>query len=156
MNENIQFLRAQVTRFVNLFNKLESIPFDAGNGDLLYPSEMHTIEALGSNKGNTVTELCASFGVTKGAVSQTISKLESKGYVKKTRSKEYPREVDLSLTQKGEAVFEKHSGFHELMDKELEEFLKTYPAEKLKEFQQILSLMSTYAQRFINLNNKSL
>lgn len=150
----IQNVRIQVTRFVNLFNKLEGIPFDVGNGDLLYPSEMHTIEALGSNKGKTVTLLCEAFGITKGAVSQTISKLVSKGYVKKSRNADYPKEVDLSLTPNGEAVFEKHRRFHELMDKELGDFLSAYPPEKINELQQIFTLMSSYVEKFIDMKNK--
>jgi DNA-binding MarR family transcriptional regulator len=154
--KTIQNIREQVTRFVNLFNKIESIPFDVGNGDLLYPSEMHTIEALGNNKGKTVTELCALFGVTKGAVSQTIAKLDIKGYVKKSRNADYPKEIDISLTPSGKAVFEKHKRFHESMDKELEEFLSAYPSEKISELQQIFVLMSAYVEKFIDMKNKRL
>ncbi len=152
----IKDMRVQVTRFVNLFNKVESMPFEVGNGNLLFPSEMHTIEALGCSKGKTVTELCVLFGITKGAVSQTISKLVSKGYVKKTRNADYPKEVDISLTLSGEAVFEKHRKFHESMDQELEIFLSAYPSEKIDELRQIFVLMSAYAEKFINMKNKNL
>lgn len=155
-NLTIQKIRMQVTRFVNLYNKLDSIPFIVGNGELLYPSEMHTIEALGGNRGRTVTQLCMLFGITKGAVSQTISKLVFKGYVKKSRSTDFPKEVDLTLTPSGEAVFEKHREFHELMDKDLEEFLSAYPPEKINEIQQIIALMSVYVEKFINMKDKSL
>lgn len=153
-NITVQQLRTQVERFVNLYNKLESIPLDVGNGDMLYASEMHTIEALGIGTGKTVTELCAAFGVTKGAVSQIISKLNSKGYVEKNRSKEYSREVELSLTPKGRTVFDKHCKFHEAMDKELEEFISLYPAEKTNEFLNIIATMSAHISKYMNLKNK--
>jgi DNA-binding MarR family transcriptional regulator len=153
-NTAMQALRTQVARFVNLYNKLESIPFDVGNGDMLYASEMHTIEALGGGAGKTVTELCAAFGVTKGAVSQIVSKLSSKGYVEKNRSKSNRKEVELILTAKGRTVFEKHSSFHDAMDTELEEFLRAYPAEKTDEFRQIISVISAHIEKYINLKNK--
>ncbi len=152
----IRQIRAQIDRFVNLYNKLENIPFDVGEGDLLYPSEMHALEALGSGTGKTVTELCEAFGVTKGAVSQTIGKLASKGYVKKERIKGYPREVILSLTLKGKDVFEKHERFHAKMDKELVDSISSYPAEAINNFQQIITRAENHIKKYIMLKNKKL
>lgn len=148
--------RIQITKFVNLFNKLERIPFDVGNGDLLFPSEMNTLEAIGKNIGNTVTELCKVFGVTKGAVSQVINKLSSKGYIKKERNESYYKEVELSLTSKGKAVFDRHEVFHQVMDIELEEYLGHLSFESMGEFQKIISLVSKHVEKYIDLKAKKI
>lgn len=148
--------RIQIARFVNLYNKLEKMPFDVGNGDLLFPSEMNTLEAIGKNAGNTVTELCRAFGVTKGAVSQVINKLHSKGYIKKERNEAYYKEVYLSLTPKGKAVYDRHEIFHQAMDKELEDNLSRILFEDISEFQKIISLLTKHVEKYIDLKAKKL
>jgi DNA-binding MarR family transcriptional regulator len=87
-------------RLANRFSELEKTPVSFGTGEVLYPSEIHMIEAIGKNRGRTVTELCGRFGITKGAVSQTIGKLAAKGYIKKVRNADFGKEVLLSLTKK--------------------------------------------------------
>ncbi len=155
-NNTILETRIQITKFVNLYNKLEKMPFDVGNGELLFPSEMNTLEAIGKSVGNTVTDLCKAFGVTKGAVSQIINKLLSKGYIKKERNETYYKEIYLSLTAKGKKVFDKHEIFHRAMDKELEENLSQLLLEDISEFQKMISLMSEHVEKYIGLKAKKL
>ncbi len=46
------------------------------------------IEVIGSYEGITTTKLAAALGITKGAVSQTVSKLEKKAMINKQPSTE--------------------------------------------------------------------
>lgn len=149
-------IRAIINQFVNRYNKLEKMPFDVGGGEVLYPSEMNLIEAIGKRSGNTVTQLCIAFGVTKGAISQTITKLESRGYVKKDRSKEYSKEIMLSLTEKGRAIFEKHECFHQKMDQSMEQLLLTLSPEKLANFCEILEIAGDHLETYLNLTTKKI
>lgn len=155
MNELYQ-IRAIINKFVNRYNKLEKMPFDVGDGELLYPSEMNLIEAIGKGSGNTVTQLCIAFGVTKGAISQNITKLKSRGYVNKDRSEEYSKEIILSLTEKGQAVFEKHASFHKKMDQSMEQLLLTLSPEKLANFCEILEIAGDHLETYLNLTTKKI
>ncbi|HEX7468801.1 MAG TPA: hypothetical protein VF324_09490, partial [Methanobacterium sp.] len=57
-------------RITKKFHELEKVSIDIGDGEKLYPSELHVIEAVGNGYGNKVTVLSEKFGITKGAVSQ--------------------------------------------------------------------------------------
>jgi DNA-binding MarR family transcriptional regulator len=138
-----------VTRIKNKLNKLEKKSIDFGTGEKLYASELHTIEAIGEEYGNTVTELCNLFGITKGAVSQIISKLEKKQLISKKRNTDYAKEINISLTEKGWIIFKSHKKLHNAMDVEFLSFMKTIPEDELKTFLSILKNMEKYIGEFM-------
>jgi DNA-binding MarR family transcriptional regulator len=158
MNDNeykiVLEFRNEISKLVNQYNKLENMPFDTGLGDCLFPSELNMIEAIHTNKGRTVTELCIYFGITKGAVSQTITKLINKGYVSKTRSLSNKKELIIELTQKGIQAFDSHDQFHRRMDEEIARYIKSIPADKMQDFKQMLSLISQHIEKYSNLQDK--
>ena len=51
----------------------------------LYPSEIHLILFLYREQDTNVTRIAERLGVTKGAISQTLSRLESKGVLHKVK-----------------------------------------------------------------------
>jgi DNA-binding MarR family transcriptional regulator len=138
-----------ITKIKNKLNRLEKKSLDFGNGGKLYASELHTIEAIGEKYGNTVTELCNLFGTTKGAVSQIISKLEKKELISKERNRDYGKEIDISLTEKGWVIFESHKELHNKMDVAFLNFMKTIPEDQLSTFLSILKEMEKYVDEFI-------
>ncbi|MGE5397991.1 MAG: MarR family winged helix-turn-helix transcriptional regulator [Chitinophagales bacterium] len=140
---------------MNKYNKLEKMPFDV-SGERLYPSEMNMIEAIGNQTGDTVTELCIAFGVTKGAISQIVTKLASKGYVLKTKSVTYTKEIELSLTEKGQEVYLKHERFHKEMDQSMAQLIHDISPEKLTAFREILELAGKHLDKYINLSQKKI
>jgi len=137
------------TRVNNKLNKLEKKAVDLGTGEKLFASELHTIDAIGKKQRNTVTSLCNQFGVTKGAVSQIIGKLERKGCVLKERNREDGKEVDISLTKKGWEIFKFHEELHKEMDEELFKFMKTIPEDRLRDFLELLTHVEKYVDRFL-------
>ena len=52
------------------------------------------------------TEIAKQLGLTKGAVSQTISRLEKKGIIRKTKDPYNKNELTLSLTDFGKKAYE--------------------------------------------------
>jgi DNA-binding MarR family transcriptional regulator len=67
----------------------------------LYPSEVHLLLAIaGDNRANS-TRIAQEFGLTKGAVSQTLTRLRNKGVIRKDRNPENRSELLLSLTPFG-------------------------------------------------------
>lgn len=96
---------------------MHSSPLDYGTGVPLYRTEIHTIRAIGENPGINVTRLAEYMGVTKGAISQTVTKLARKRLVRKTRAEDNVKEILLELTDLGWTGFHSHEQFHmELFD----------------------------------------
>lgn len=152
-----KFVREMMVDFLRLKNKLNKIekqPLDFGTGDLLYPTEINTIDEIGKKRGETVTELCKLFGVTKGAISQTVGKLSRKGYVKKIRNKNFGKEIILSLTAKGYKAYEAHIKMHNAVDDDFVRELEGVNSEKLEQFIDILKRIEAHADKYINLISK--
>lgn len=87
-------------------------PYDFGTGIPLYRAEIHTVQAIGENPGINVTTLAERMGVTKGAMSQTLSKLARKGLVEKKAAADNERETLLELTDLGLTAHRAHERFH--------------------------------------------
>lgn len=99
-------------RVMNKYSKSEQKPRKYGIKELLYRSEVHTIEAIGKNNKINVTQLAQYLGITKGAVSQMIDKLIKKDLVNKKMISDTENEVSLELTEKGTIVYNGHEEYH--------------------------------------------
>jgi DNA-binding MarR family transcriptional regulator len=82
-------------QMVNKYNALEKAPVKLKKGHTLYHSERHMIDNIGANPEMNITEFAESLGVTKGAISQVVSKLEKKGMVKRRRKSDTREGVEL-------------------------------------------------------------
>jgi DNA-binding MarR family transcriptional regulator len=139
----------QLTRISHKFNELEKIPVDFGTGELLYPSEIHIIEVIGEKADITITEISAKFGITKGAVSQVINKLNQKGYIQKVRREENAKEMNLLLTGKGYQAFGAHQKLHQSMDEEIVKLMGSFPEESLGYFHNIFIQIEKHIDKYI-------
>lgn len=138
LDEKVDFLIESGIRILNKAYALEKKPVDIGHGTLLYPSEFHVIEAVGKNPTKNLTFIASRLGVTKGAISQIVKKLEKKGLVNRARIPGNKKDVMLELTDFGKEAFEWHRALHESMengirkelermsDAEIEAFLRVY------------------------------
>ena len=136
-------------RITKKFNELEKLSIDMGNGEKLYPSELHVIDAIGNNYGNNVTELSKKFKITKGAVSQVVNKLFKKEYLKKERKKGYAKEVVLSLTEKGWNAFKIQEDMYKKMEEEFFKYLGTLESEKIDSFNEIMGKIEEAIDTFL-------
>jgi DNA-binding MarR family transcriptional regulator len=99
-------------RVVMIMESMHSPSLSFGTGVLMYRREIHTIQAIGRNPGINITTLAEYMGVTKGAVSQIIKKLNKKGLVRKNYADGNAKEVILELTDLGQIGFQNHEKFH--------------------------------------------
>ena len=125
-------------RVINKFNRFEKVPMDFGVDEKLYPSEIHTIEAIGNYQGANVTELSEMLGITKGAVSQMILKLSGKQFVKKVKNPNNDKEIFLELTEKGRQAFNGHEKFHREMYMDFLQYLGNFSNKDFRNFKAIL------------------
>jgi DNA-binding MarR family transcriptional regulator len=126
-------------RIMNKYNKSEKKPKDYGISEVLYRSEVHTIEAIGKNNKINITQLAAYLGITKGAVSQMIDKLTKKDLVSKNTISETENEVALELTKKGWLVFNGHEEYHNGFYGEISKHLSKLSEENIQEVLDILT-----------------
>lgn len=107
-------------------------------------TEIHTIEAIGTEGNRTMGEIAHDLRITVGTLTTAINRLIKKGYVERKRIEEDRRVVLVNLTEKGEEVFNAHSIFHkEMIDAILEEF----KGEDLEILTKILGKASRFFER---------
>src|SRR5271169_3734262 len=109
---------------VHKYNALEKVPVKAGSKHDLYHSERHLLDKIGDSPGMNVTEFARAVGITKGAVSQVVTKLEKKGFVRRYKRSSNDKEVFLELTRAGREIYIKHKKTNEKTLKPLIEKLK--------------------------------
>ena len=129
----------QFVRVVNKFNRFEKAPMDFGVEEMLYPSEIHTIEAIGKNYRVNVTQLAETMGITKGAVSQMVNKLVRKKFVKKAKFVRSEKAVFLELTPKGKKAFEGHARFHTDMVQDFLKYTENISHKDFRKFKEIFT-----------------
>ena len=142
-------LQGLFLKIINKYRMLEKIPLDHGTGDLLFPAEMHTLEAVGRSPGITVTALAAQQGVTKGAVSQVVGKLLRKGLLEKRRSATDAKTVHLGLTDKGRIADQGHAAFHARYDQEAVAALLALTDQEFGVLRRFLALTSNTLDAYL-------
>ena len=89
----------KLEKVIVMMESMHTPSLSFGTGVLMHTKEIHTVQAIGRYSGINVTKLAEQAGVTKGAVSQTINKLASKGLVRKTHEPGNDKEIILELTE---------------------------------------------------------
>lgn len=137
----IQGFTETFLRIINKFKILEKIPIDHGTGDLLYSSEINTLEIIGKYSGINMTQLAKKRGVTKGAVSQIVTKLVKKKLVTKNQAPDSNKELSLQLTTSGVIAFKNHEKFHAKYDQPMIEKLKIMNPEQLAVLSDVFDML---------------
>jgi DNA-binding MarR family transcriptional regulator len=78
-----------------------------------------------------VTEFAGSMGVTKGAISQVLKKLEAKGVARRYKKSTNEKEVFVELTKNGKEIYKEHKKINEQTIIPLYQELQKYPDEKV-------------------------
>lgn len=121
-------------RLIMQLKRLERQPRTFGAAGKLTPSEIHAIDAVGPGEAVPMGGLAARLGVTKGAITQLIDRLEGKGLVSRRPHPQDSRSALVALTELGKEAYAVHEQLHaafyerlrtELSEQELEIFEKS-------------------------------
>lgn len=137
---------------VQLFNDILHIEEKAIKStgiDNLSITEIHTIDAIGTEGNKTMGEIANNLRITVGTLTTAINRLIKKGYVERKRVEEDRRVVLVNLTEKGEEAFKIHKSFHDEMIKVI---LEEFQGEDL----DVLSRILNKAIRFFETKYESL
>lgn len=134
-------------RAVQKYNALEKIPVKVGAKHDLYHSEKHFLGTIGDHPGMNMTEFANAIGITKGAVSQFVAKLEAKGLAQRYKSGDNGKEVFLELTRTGRELYIQHKKKDDEAIKPLIEELGKYPDEKVEFLMTMLTWIGDYLEQ---------
>lgn len=144
-----QSLLGLLWQLVRKINYLQTKPQDYGIGEALPASQIHLIEAIGKNPQANITQLAKKLVITKGAVSQTVKKLEHKGLVKKQRPSGNDKEIMLKLTKKGRVAFDGHEEYHARFDQGLAAEFNAFSQQEFDMLQGLLKDLNQRADQYI-------
>lgn len=115
-------------------------------GDVeLYPSEIHTLVYIYEHKGENFTEISQGLGITKGAFSKTLAKLEKKELVKKYYREDNKKNIYFQVSKRGKKSYLAHQAFHQIFKLEVPDDVQGF----LKANDQTLTMALMYVNQFI-------
>jgi DNA-binding MarR family transcriptional regulator len=112
-----------------------------GTDQALYNAEIHMIKCIKENEGIHVIGLADMLGVTKGAVSHILMKLEHKGMVIKDTDPRNLSRLMLRLTSKGETAYLHHEKLHRKYDALFNAALKSTTEENMAFLKSFLNCL---------------
>lgn len=115
MENKEEIILNTIKKFASVASKYcesEELPIRVNDDLIISTREAHVIQAIGNTENLGVTDLGNYFGISKSAASQMVSKLTSRGFIKKMRSAENNKEVNLDLTGLGEEAYTAHENYH--------------------------------------------
>jgi len=113
-----------------------------GTDQQLYEAEIHMIKSIKESEGIHVTGLADLLGVTKGAVSQIIMRLQKKGMIIKDTDPRNLSRLVLRLTPKGETAYVNHEKLHQEFDDLVSEILKDASEDKIAFLREFLDVLN--------------
>lgn len=138
---------ATIVRLLNCYSNLQRSKYEYCPGVALYPSEIHAIECIALTGTINLTELSKQLGLTRGAVSKGIVKLEKMGLVRRFKYVSNQKEVYLHLTELGVQAYEGHKRYHETMDRVIKAYGEQIPEETGEEILRFLQLYLEQMQK---------
>ncbi len=132
---------------MDLARELDKTPKKFGTDELMSHSEIHLIEMIGDLKDSSVTDIGKHLGITKGAVSQALKKLEKKGFIYKQQNPENLSRVIVKLTAKGQTAYWAHKHWHETMDGGFSRYLKEMETGDLQVIVGFLEKVEEFLKR---------
>lgn len=104
--------------FTTVFNeilKIEECSLRTSTNEKISVTEVHTLDAIANAKSGTMSEVSSALRITMSTLTVSVTRLEKKQLVKRSRGTYDRRMVYVSLTQEGKRLVEAHRRFHRRM-----------------------------------------
>lgn len=136
-----------IVQILNCYTDMQRKKHTYTKGIHLYPSEIHAIDCIAGMSAINMTDLSHQLGVTKGAVTKIITKLEKKGLVRRYKYINNQKEVFLHLTEKGLEAYNGHKAYHAAMNEKIDKYFCELSEEQGKEITNFLKLYLSEMQK---------
>ncbi|SKC54162.1 MarR family winged helix-turn-helix transcriptional regulator [Maledivibacter halophilus] len=135
-----------LTKIVAMDKKLT---FNVGGFDIR-STDIHLIDTIGRFPNANVTEIAKHLGVTKGAVSQKLTVLEKKGFLRRYKDSTNAKEVIVDLTDLGWEAFRFHENHHQQVDGEIFKFLAASSQENIDFLEELMDIFDHMMNRYLD------
>ena len=142
-----------IYQFVIKYNDYIVSTHDYGLGIMLNMIESHTLTYIEENPGITVTELASYWNKTKGALSQTASRLCEKGLITKERRDGNAKNICLYPTETGIKLSKAHKLYDTIdIAKTMGQLQKECSPEEIDAFYKVISVYNKIIQNDFEIN----
>lgn len=134
-------------RFVLLYSEYINGQHDYGEGHVFTMLEIHVLTYIQDHPGITPSELAKIWCKTKGAISQTITRLAAQDYVRREKKEGNMKAVHLYTTEKGEALSNMHKAY-DVADivQTLQDLQRSCTPEEIDAFYKVLGAYTKLLQ----------
>ena len=140
-------LAAQIRRVINRLIFLEKRSVLRHEGLRLHPSEILLMQVISEYPDANAGEMAERLGVSNGAVSQTLARLEKKGVIYKHKDTSLKNRVTAAFTDSGKEAMERFES-EQASSKELfSNYLKGLSKTEREAIGSFLSHMEEFVQR---------
>lgn len=116
-------------------------------GTSLYPSEIHLMLETKGDQAVNATRMADRLGVTKGAVSQTLTRLEKKGIIEKTKDPGSRNELSVTLTPSGKRAYDRYRTMHDSVAARLQGVISGYAEHEQRLIERFLADLRRVIER---------
>lgn len=149
VTKSVHSLHGKFQNIVRMAGELEKIPRKFGTDMEISSTEIHTIELIAENQDLSVTDLAKLQGVTKGAISQNVKRLENKNLVTKEEDPVNISRSILKLTNQGNVAYYSHKLWHEKLDGGFKEYFLGLDQGQIEFLEQVLEKIETFLKQRI-------
>ncbi|WP_414732869.1 MarR family transcriptional regulator [Acetobacterium carbinolicum] len=113
-------------------NSNDKKPKSFGTSELLHPSEIHFIDAIGIDREVNASQLSNKLHISNGAITQVADKLLKKKLIEKYKIETNKKEVFFRLTEQGKVAYENHKEFHQGLCKNIIAYLNDLNPDQIE------------------------
>ena len=139
-NEKLVFKILESISKIVLLDRRKVITYDKSK---IFPSEIHLLLSIYEGQNTNLTKIAKNFNLTKGAISQTLSRLQKKGLIKKELNVKKKNELHISFTTNGEKLLKYVIKSKKILESEYLNYIKTLSEDNKKAISDFLDIMVT-------------
>ena len=136
----------RIAQIINKLIFLEKKSIVEIDGVRLFPSEIHLMLVIDADRSVNAVTMAKRLGISKGAVSQTLTRLEKKGILEKKKDPAYKNELTAHFTALGERALRQHRRLRASLLAEYDAYLETIPEED----RQVIDAFLLHVESFID------
>ena len=134
-------LLTRAYRLINLYNSTGRRPCTYAGGETLYPAQIHFLECLSQDEGETLSVLSRKLYISRSAASQTVALLEDKGFLVKADPVGTGGAQCLYLSEKGRDAVKEHRLRHKSITYRLGAVLQGMDVDTRKQIVEMLDII---------------
>jgi DNA-binding MarR family transcriptional regulator len=137
-------MAAQIRRVLTRTLRLEKRVIFRQETLKLYPSEIHLLQVIAEEAGLSAGAMAKRLGITVGAVSQTLHRLEQKGMIIKTKNPSLKNKLTATLTKSGQRAFRRFEEEQETSLKAFSSYLGSLTGKDRRIIEGFLTQMEEF------------